>query len=197
MEGQPSDFEAIGNRLGFRIAQANEHCLKLSWQGPKFPAFLCLAIALGLIFVSLPIFEAIRLRGFVGPAASLWYFPLMNIILFGISLYLFSLRRTVIFDGSSQSVALSRQSLFSKRILRLPYGDIKALKLGLDQVYSGFAMAGSSAAQTFPVPSLRLMMLQGPSVLLDRGSRRNLEALGKLISERVQKPLETDLPPPE
>jgi len=195
MEGRPSDFEAIGNRLGFRIAQANERYLKLSWQGPKFPAFLCLAIALVLIFVSLPIIEAIRIRGFVGPAASLWYFPLMNIILFGISLYLLSLRRTIIFDGNSRCVILLRESLFSKRSLHLPYGDIQAVKLGLDQVYSGFAMAGSSAAQTFPVPSLRLTTGEGQSALLDRGNRKNLEALGKLISERLQTPLESDLPP--
>lgn len=195
MEGQPSDFEAIGNRLGFRIAQVNERYLKLSWQGPKFPAVLCLAIALALIFVSLPIFEAIRIRGFVGPAASLWYFPLMNIVLFGISLYLLSLRRTVILDGSSQRVLLSRQTLFSRRRLHLAYGEVAAVKLGLDQVYSGFAMAGSSAAQTFPVPSLRLITGAGQSVLLDRGNRKNLEALGELISERLQKPLEMTLPP--
>ena len=195
MEGQPSDFEAIRNRLGFRIAQVNERYLKLSWQGPKFPAVLCLAIALALIFVSLPIFEAIRIRGFVGPAASLWYFPLMNIVLFGISLYLLSLRRTVILDGSSQRVLLSRQTLFSRRRLHLAYGEVAAVKLGLDQVYSGFAMAGSSAAQTFPVPSLRLITGAGQSVLLDRGNRKNLEALGELISERLQKPLEMTLPP--
>ena len=195
MEGQPSDFEAIGNRLGFRIAQVNERYLKLSWQGPKFPAVLCLAIALALIFVSLPIFEAIRIRGFVGPAASLWYFPLMNIVLFGISLYLLSLRRTVILDGSSQRVLLSRQTLFSRRRLHLAYGEVAPVKLGLDQVYSGFAMAGSSAAQTFPVPSLRLITGAGQSVLLDRGNRKNLEALGELISERLQKPLEMTLPP--
>jgi len=197
MEGRPSDFEAIGNRLGFRIAQANERYLKLSWQGPKFPAFLCLAIALALIFVSLPIIEAIRIRGLVGPAASLWYFPLMNLILFGISLYLLSLRRTIIFDASSESVILLRQSLFSKKSLHLPYGDIRAVKLGLDQVYSGFAMAGSSAAQTFPVPALRFTTGEGQSVLLDRGNRRHLEALAKLICERLQKPLETNLPPPK
>jgi len=195
MKGQPSDFEAIGNRLGFRIAQANQHSLKLTWKGPMFPAFLCLAIAVALAFVSLPIVEAIRIRGFVGPAAALWYFPAMNIILFGISLYLLSLRRSVIFDGQARNVVLTRQSLFRARSLNVPYADVKALNLGLDQVYSGFAMAGSSAAQTFPVPSLRLITSDGPSVLLDRGGRRNLEALGKLICERLDRPLETDLPP--
>ena len=194
MEGNPSDFETIGNRLGFRIAHATELCLRLSWQGPKFPAILCLGIALSLIFVSLPIFEAIRLRGFVGPAAALWYFPLMNVVLFGISLYLLSLRRAVTVDGNSRRVVLTRKTLFRKRSLGLAFGDVKAVKLGLDQVYSGFAMAGSSAAQTFPVPSLRLIAADGQSILLDRGSRRKLEALGKLISERLQKPLETELP---
>ena len=194
MKANPSDFETIGNRLGFQIAQTNEHCLRLSWQGPKFPAILCLGIALSLIFVSLPIVQAIYLRGFVGPAAALWYFPLMNLILFGVSLYLLSLRRAVVLDGNTRSIIFTRKSLFRKKSLRLPYGDVKAIKLGLDPVYSGFALAGSSAAQTFPVPSLRLIVLDDQTVLLDRGSRRKLETLGKRVSERLQKPLESELP---
>ena len=80
MEGNPVEFEALGNRLGFIIAKEEEQRLELTWRGPRFPAYLCLGIALLLLCVSLPIVEAIRLRGFIGPAASLWYFPVMNLI---------------------------------------------------------------------------------------------------------------------
>lgn len=197
MQGNPSDFETIGNRLGFRIDQASSHCLKLSWQGPKFPALLCLGIALALLFISVPIIQAVRLRGFVGPAAALWYFPLMNLILLGISLYLLSLRRTIVVDTRSQRVVLTRGSVFRRRTLTIPSSEVSKIYLGMDEVYSGFAMAGSSAAQTFPVPSLRLIAADGPSVLLDRGSRKKLVDLGKLISQRLQKPLESDLELPD
>ena len=85
MIGDPQEFEAIGNRLGFRPVEETPRKLLLRWQGARFPAFLCLGIAILLLFVSVPIVEALRLRGFVGPAGSLWYFPLMNLILFGIA----------------------------------------------------------------------------------------------------------------
>jgi len=65
MEGQPAQFESIGNRLGFHVLQENSRWLKLAWQGPRFSAFLCLGIALLLLFVSVPIVLALRLRGFV------------------------------------------------------------------------------------------------------------------------------------
>ena len=99
MEGNPAQFEAIGNRLGFRVAEESDRELCLVWQGPRFPAFLCLGIALLLLSVSLPILYAIYLNGFVGAAGSLWYFPLMNLILFGISFYLLSQKRTIIIDN--------------------------------------------------------------------------------------------------
>ena len=57
-------------------------------------------------------------------------------------------------------------------------------------MYSGFAVAGSSAAQSFPVPSLRLILTNAESVLLDRGSRRKLEDLGRRVSNRLEKLLE-------
>src|ERR1043166_6623922 len=88
MQGQPSDFEAIGSRLGFRAVADDAAKLLLVWQGARFPAFLCLGIALGLGFVSVPIVEALRQRGFAGPAASLWYFPVMNLVLLGIAAFL-------------------------------------------------------------------------------------------------------------
>ena len=190
MEGNPAEFEAIGNRLGFRIAEEHDHRLELTWRGPRFPAFLCLGIALLLLFVTVPILEAIRLRGLVGAAGSLWYFPLMNFILVGISLFLLSQKRTIVIDGAARQVTLSRRSLHQRFLLTLDYADIEKLKLSADQVYSGFAVAGSSAAAEFAVPSLRLIVKGGGSVLLDRGGFKRLEALGRLIGERIQQSLE-------
>jgi hypothetical protein len=192
MEGNPVEFEALGNRLGFRIVEETPEKLRLVWQGARFPAFLCLGIALALLFISIPIVQAIRLRGFVGPAGSLWYFPLMNLILFGISVYLLSQKRTIVIDTSSEKVTLARRSLHRTALLIMSYGEIGQLKLGVDQVYNGFAIAGSSAAQSFPVPALRLYVANGESVLLDRGSFRKLEAMGKQIGERIKKPLEVE-----
>jgi|ERR1700757_1990949 hypothetical protein len=192
MEGNPVEFEALGNRLGFRIVEETPEKLRLVWQGARFPAFLCLGIALALLFISIPIVQAIRLRGFVGPAGSLWYFPLMNLILFGISVYLLSQKRTIVIDASLGKVTLARRSLYRTALLIMSYGEIGQLKLGVDQVYNGFAIAGSSAAQSFPVPALRLYVANGESVLLDRGSFRKLEAMGKQIGERIKKPLEVE-----
>jgi len=192
MEGNPTQFEAIGNRLGFRVLEETDKKLSLVWQGPRFPAFLCLGIAVLLLSVSLPILYAIYLNGFVGAAGSLWYFPLMNLILFGISFYLLSQKRTIIIDNSAQQVTLKKRSLYQTTLLSVAYLEIKRLKLGVDQIYSGFAVAGSSAAQTFPVPSLRLFAQGGESILLDRGSLRRLEKLGRRVSGRLNKPLEVD-----
>jgi hypothetical protein len=189
MEGNPAEFEAIGNRLGFRIVEETPQVLRLRWQGPRFPAFLCLGIALLLLFVSVPIGEAIRLSGLQSRAASLWYFPLMNLVLFPIALYLLSLKRTVVFDSAAQRITLTKRSLFKKIELIASYAEVQEIRLGMDQVYSGFAVAGSSAAQKFPVPSLRLTFRDGQTVLLDRGSRRRLEELGKRAGDLLKKPL--------
>ena len=192
MQGNPAKFDAIGNRLGFGIAENSKQRLKLIWHGPRFPAYLCLSIAILLLFISVPIVQAIRLRGFVGPAASLWYFPLMNMILFGIACYLLSLKRTILFDHQVQTIILMNQSLFNRSCLSASYSEIEQINLGVDQVYNGFAVAGSSAAEQFPVPSLRLFLVSGDSVLLDRGSRRRLKELGSKIGELLKRPLEID-----
>jgi len=193
MEGNPAEFEAIGNRLGFTIAGDDAQRLELTWRGPRFPAYLCLGIALLLLGVTLPIVEAIRLRGFTGPAASLWYFPVMNLILLGISFYVLSQKRGIVIDGVARKVTLTRRSMHRRILLALDFVDIEKLKLGADQVYSGFAVAGSSAAQSFPVPSLRLIVKGGTSVLLDRGGLTRLEALGRRIGERIERPLEVEV----
>jgi len=192
MKGKPARFESIGNRLGFRVVQENKHVVRLAWQGPRFPAFLCLSIATLLLFVSVPILQALHLRGFAGPAASLWYFPLMNFILFGISFYLILQRRTIVIDSARQEVMLTRRTLHQIDRLSIGYDEIARIQLGLDAVYSGFAVAGSSATQSFPVPSLRVVLSDGESILLDRGSKRKLAELGRKISERLKKPLTID-----
>lgn len=190
MIGNPAQFEAIGNRLGFRIVSETPRKLLLRWQGARFPAFLCLGIALLLLFVSVPIVEALRVRGFVGPAGSLWYFPVMNLILFGISLFLITQCRTIEVDSDSRQMTLRRQSLYRNIVFAASYDEITGVALGIDQVYSGFAIGGSTAAQSFPIPALRITLTSGDSILLDRGSYRRLADLGKRVSERLAKPLE-------
>ena len=191
MEGNPAEFEAIGNRLGFQIDAEDKEGIRLVWRGARFPALLCLGIAIALLFISLPILEAIRQRGLQGPAASLWYFPLMNLILLGISFFLLSLKRTIVFNHKQQQVVLQKRNIVRKVELSVSYNEVAALRLGIDQVYGGFAVAGSSAAQSYPVPSLRLILKNGETVLLDRGSVRRLEALGKRLSDLLEKPLQT------
>src|SRR5215831_6439396 len=107
MQGNPAEFEALGNRLGFRIIEETSEKLRLVWQGARFPAFLCLGIAVALLFISVPIVQAIRFRGLVGPAGSMWYFPLMNLILFGIAVYLLSQKRTIVIDASLKNMTLA------------------------------------------------------------------------------------------
>lgn len=192
MIGNPGQFEALGNRLGFRVVEKTPRRLRLLWQGPRFPAFLCLGIALLLLFVSVPIVQALHLRGFAGPAGSLWYFPLMNVILFGISIFLITQRRLIEVDTQASQLTLRRQSLYRTIALTATFEEIREIRLGTDEIQSGFAVAGSTAAEKFPVPALRLVLVDGATVLLDRGSFRRLSEFGKLISERLEKPLAID-----
>lgn len=187
MQGDPAQFETIGSRLGFEVAEERMGYLRLAWQGPRFPAFLCLGIALALLFISIPIVQAIQLRGFTGAAGSLWYFPLMNAVLFVIALYLVAQRRTVEIDAVKKLVVLRRRSLLRVHRLELGFEEIDQLVQGLDQVESGFALAGSTAAQSFPVPSLRILHREGTSVLIDRGSKRRIEALAQRVGEKLGK----------
>ena len=156
MNANPAQFEAIGTRLGFRVVEQTPDSIRLLWRGPRFPAFLCLGIALLLLFISVPIVEAIRIRGFVGPAGSLWYFPLMNLILFGIAFFLLTQRRTIEIDPGAGRLSLRRQSLYRSVGFTATGSEIAGVTLGIDRVYSGFALGGSTAAERFPVPALRL-----------------------------------------
>jgi hypothetical protein len=191
MDGDPAQFEAIGSRLGFRVAADEPEKITLVWQGARFPAFLCLGIAIALLFISVPIIEALRQRGFEGPAASLWYFPLMNLILLGIAAFLLSVKRTIIFERRERRISLLKRSVFRVHRLSAQFDEIVALRLGTDQVYSGFALAGSSAAETYDVPSLRLILKSGSTVLLDRGGVKRLAALAERLRTAIDKPLES------
>jgi len=192
MIGNPAQFEAMGNRLGFRVAEQTPETLRLVWHGARFPAFLCLGIALLLLSVSIPILQALSLRGFVGPAGSLWYFPLMNLVLFGIAIFLVSQRRTIEIDGRQRRITLRRQSLYRSTTLTLSYDEICEVRLGIDEIESGFAVGGSTAAQKFPVPALRLTLPSGENVLLDRSGFKRLAELAKQLSQRLAKPLFID-----
>lgn len=192
MEGSPSQFEVIGSRLGFRISEENPDRLCLLWRGARFPAFLCLGIAISLLFLSIPIFQAILLRGLQGPAASLWYFPVMNLILIGIAIFLLSLERKISLNDTERRIVIRKRNIFRQVAIGLAYEEVDSLKLGADEVYSGFALAGSSAAQRYPVPSLRLVLKCGKTVLLDRGGRKRLASLGQQLSEHLGKPLEME-----
>jgi hypothetical protein len=192
MEGDPAQFEVIGSRLGFSVEADGPEKLTLVWQGARFPSYLCLGVAAALLFLSVPIVEAIRLKGLEGPAASLWYFPVMNLILLGISVFLLSLKRIIVLDQRTQQIVLRKRSIFHRSQLSVGHHEVTALRLGFDQVYSGFAVAGSSAAQRYPVPSLRLVLKGGATVLLDRGGMRRLKLLGQRLSDHLGKPLRTE-----
>lgn len=191
MLGTPSHFEAIGSRLGFGVAEDGPERLVLVWQGARFPAFLCLGIALALCFISVPIALALRERGFAGPAASLWYFPLMNLILFGIAAFLLSVKRTVVLDRARRSVALTKRSVFRLVRLEINFDEMASFRLANDEVYSGFAIAGSSAAETYQVPALRLVLKDGETVLIDRGGMKKLAALAERLGARAGKTVES------
>ncbi|HEU4342363.1 MAG TPA: hypothetical protein VFU31_12400, partial [Candidatus Binatia bacterium] len=94
--------------------------------------------------------------------------------------------------NTTAQATLHRRSLHRSVELRIPYTEIAGLRLGLDEVYSGFALGGSSAAEKFPVPSLRLIVRRGDAVLLDRGGTRRLKSLAERISQTIGKPLEID-----
>ena len=197
MIGNPAQFEALGNRLGFRVVENTPDKLRLLWQGARFPAFLCLGMAVLLLGVSIPIVQALLLRGFVGPAGSLWYFPLMNLVLFGISIFLITQRRSIEICTSSRNLTLRRQSLYRSIVLKVNFDEISKVRLSNDQINSGFAVGGSTAAQTFAVPALRLVVANGTSVLLDRGSFKKLAEIGNLVSERMATLLEVDTQMPD
>jgi len=193
MKGQPSHFESFVTRLGFQTHEETEDRLFLIWRGTRFPGYLCLGISLALLFLSVPVMEAIRIRGLASTAASLWYFPVMNLILFCVAVFLLSLKRVIIMDQRSQQVYLYKRSLLRRRDLEMNFSEIVTLRLGTDMVYSGPALAGSTAGQSFfPAFALRLVLTSGETVLMDRGNKRRIEDLARRLSRYLRKPIASE-----
>jgi hypothetical protein len=113
----------------------------------------------------------------------------MNLVLFGIAIFLITQRRTIVVDSSAKSFELCRQSLYRKTRLFASFDEIGNITLSIDQVFSGFAIGGSTSAESFPVPALRIHFTGVEAALLDRGSVRRLEDAGKKIAARIGKPL--------
>ena len=191
MTGDPRHFESIGNRLGFRAQPSGDHELNLVWRGGRFPALLCLGIAVFLLLLSVPVFLAILAQGLDSAVGNLWYFPTMNVVLFGVVLFLLTLKREIRIDRRTGTVSMSRSSLLMRRRLTVEFDEVRALTVADDQVYSGFAVAGSTAGQkSFPARSLRLLLSGSQSVLLDRGGGRRLDELAARIASFMDKPVE-------
>ena len=191
MTGDPRHFESIGNRLGFRAIPSGDDEIHLVWRGGRFPALLCLGIGCFLLLLSVPVFLAILAQGLDSAVGNLWYFPAMNVVLFGVVLFLLTLKRTIRIDRRAGRVQLSRTSLFMRRRLTLEFDEVRAVSVADDEVYSGFAVAGSTAGQkSFPARSLRLRLAGSQSVLLDRGGGRRLDELAERIGRFMDKPVE-------
>ncbi len=191
MTGDPRHFESIGNRLGFRAQPSGDHELNLVWRGGRFPALLCLGIAVFLLLLSVPVFLAILAQGLDSTVGNLWYFPTMNAVLFGVVLFLLTLKREIRIDRRAGTVSMRRSSLLMRRRLTVEFDEVRALRVADDEVYSGFAVAGSTAGQkSFPARSLRLLLSGSRSVLLDRGGGRRLDELAARIASFMDKPVE-------
>ncbi len=191
MTGDPRHFESIGNRLGFRAIPSGDDEIHLVWRGGRFPALLCLGIAAFLLLLSVPVFLAILAHGLDSAVGNLWYFPAMNVVLFKVAVFLLTLKRTIRIDRRAGEVHLSRTSLFMRRRLTLGFQEVRTVSVADDQVYSGFAVAGSTAGQkSFPARSLRLVLSGSQSVLLDRGGGRRLDELAERIGRLMDKPVE-------
>ncbi len=190
MEGDPRHFESFISRLGFHIHREDSHGVSMVWRGMRYPGFLCLGLSLALLFLSVPVLRAILIRGMDSTAMSLWYFPAMNLMLFCVAIFLLSLNRTTVIDQRSKRVLLSKRSILKRRDLAVAFGEIAALRVGTDMVYSGLAVAGSTMGQSrFPTASLRLALKGGETVLLDRGSKQKIHDLALRINRFLDKPI--------
>ena len=194
MVGDPGEFESIGSRLGFRPLVANHDQIHLVWRGGRFPALLCLGVAAFLLLLSVPVFQAIRIHGLDSAVGSLWYFPVMNVVLLGVVAYLLSMKRVVWVDRATGKISLTKSNLWSERKLSINFDEVKAIRLANDQVYSGFAVAGSTAGEkSFPALSLRLILTDSQSVLLERGAGRNTRELATRLGEFLGKPVRNEI----
>ena len=198
MTTRPHHFESFFTRLGLQVHEENTHHTSLVWHGMRFPGWLCLGLSVVLLFVSLPVVQAIHLQGLGSVAGSLWYFPAMNIVLFFVAAYLLSLGRRIVIDHEARRLFVSKKSLFHRRVLEVEFSDIRALRLGTDMVYSGPVLAGSTTGQSFfPASSLRLVLSNGETLLLDRGEKKRMKLLARQVEHLVDRPVTDDPLPTE
>ena len=117
MDGDPRRFETFFSRLGFRLEEESPERLTFVWRGGRFPGSLCLGTAFLLLLLSVPVLTALHSHGWMGAAASLWYFPAMNLILFAVAFFLLSLKRQILIDRSNGRVLISRRSLWRRHAI--------------------------------------------------------------------------------
>ena len=75
----------------------------------------------------------------------------MNLVLFGIAIFLLTQRRTIVIDSAQGRSTLPPELVPLRTVLDCVEfrRDREYLTLSIDQVFSGFAIGGSTAAQTF------------------------------------------------
>ena len=114
----------------------------------------------------------------------------MNLILFCVGAFLLSLKRSILMDQRSRRVRISKRSLWNHREIVIGFAEIDGLQIGTDLVYSGPALAGSTVGQRFfPATSLRLVLADGATVLLDRGGKGRIRDLALRLKEILHKPV--------
>jgi hypothetical protein len=187
LKGDPARFEWRGSRIGHRVEE-KDGGIVLTWKCPLFPSLLCLGIALLLLFPSFFVVKGIWLRA-SGPAASLWYFPAMNLVLLGIGIYLLSLRRQVVFKRMEKGIRFTRLSLFDTEILLMGFHEVARAEVATDLVRIGFMLIGGGDKEGYPIPALRLVLRGGHTVLVERGRKATVVELGGKISRVVGCPL--------
>jgi len=118
----------------------------------------------------------------------------MNGVLLGVVAFLLSLKRTILVDRTAGKIWLTKRNLWSRRQLIVDFDEVEAIRLGNDQVYSGFAVAGSTAgAKSFPALSLRLILPDSQSVLVERGAGRTTRELATRLGEFMEKPVRNEI----
>jgi hypothetical protein len=185
LHGDPGRFEWTGSKIGYRLQEKTGEII-LHWKCPLFPPLLCLGIALFLLAPSFFILQAIWMD-IQGPARSLWYFPVMNLILLGIGVYLLSLRRQVVFDSNARSVRFTKLSLAGVERLEVGFEDIVQARIAPDRVKIGYIVAAEK--EGYPIPALRLVLGSDHTVLVERGRKTRLIDIGRKISGQIGCPV--------
>ena len=119
---------------------------------------------------------------------SLWYFPMMNLVLLGIGIYLLSLRRQIVFEKNTKLIMFEKIDLFRRPTLRLRFDEVKRAEVALDLVQVGFTLMGKTDNEGYPIPAIRLVLHSGKTLLVERGKKNRVVELGEKISRVVDCP---------